>query len=108
MTTIIPDDGKENCPGWTRVSNWIHFFDLLQKKEKVWIRVLTRGDAFSQELEEVDICGSEKGYFIDPPDGVGGGWLHLMMHRSYPDLRKVLGTKSKFLENTAQELGLGL
>lgn len=108
MTTIIPDDKKEVYADWTRVSSWIQFFNLLNKGEKVWIRVSTRSDAGSQELEMVDICGSEKGYYIDPYDGVGGGLLHLMMNRNYPDLRKILKIKSKFIENTARELGLGL
>jgi hypothetical protein len=71
------------------------------------MRVVTRSDAASEEVEEVYLCGSPNGYYVDPLDEVGGGWLHLMMKRSYPELREALNCKSQWLSQTAKELGLG-
>ena len=106
IPTIVPSD--ESAKGWTQASSWIEFFRHMDEGRQVWMRLLTREDASSDSLEEVDLCGSPEGYFVDPMDGKGGGWLHLMMQRLYPDLRKVLPSESRFLERTARELGLGL
>ena len=64
MTTIIPDDGKEKYPEWTRVSNWIDFFDLLNKGENVWIRVETQFISTREGLVTVDIDASDLGIYI--------------------------------------------
>ena len=103
MTTIIPDDGKEKYSEWTRVSSWIQFFNLLQKGEKVWIRVQTQFITGREGLVEVDIDASGLGFYVFDIETRQGGWLESLMSRCYPDLRKILGCKSQFIENLYPE-----
>ena len=99
VTTIIPDNGEEVYPEWTRVSSWIQFFDLYNKRKKVWIRVSTQFISSREGLVEVDIDASELGFYVLDIETQQGGWLESLMSRCYPDLRKILGCKSQFIEN---------
>ena len=94
MTTIIPDDGKEKYPEWTRVSNWIDFFDLLNKGENVWIRVETQFISTREGLVTVDIDASDLGFYIFDAETQQGGYLgsfwlnYFLISEKYWDLNQ--------------------